>query len=89
MGAAPADSVSCGTSENGNVIDEEADYTLIAGGWPIPSEYDPYAENMPCLPGSFKMDGARDKAFWPPTLILPPRSPAMGCRSCETRRWSG
>lgn len=70
VGAAPADSVSYGTSENGNVIDEEADYTLIAGGWPIPSEYDPYAENMPCLPGSFKMDGARDKAFLAANLDL-------------------
>ncbi len=63
VSATPEESTSYGTSENGNAVDSKADYTLIAGGWPIPADYNPSAENMPCLPGSFKMGGGVNKGF--------------------------
>ena len=63
MSAVPEEQLSIGTSANGNTFDRMADCTLYAAGWPIPSEYDPSAENLPCLPGSFKMAGSLNKGF--------------------------
>ncbi len=63
VSAVPEESLSAGTSENGNTVDSKADCTLYAASWPVPAEYDPYAENLPCLPGSFKMGGSLNKGF--------------------------
>ncbi len=62
VSATPEDKTSYGTSENDNVVDADSDYQLIAAGWPVPANYDPRTENMPCLPGSFKMLGV-NKGF--------------------------
>ncbi len=62
--SAPAeDHLSIGTEENGNAVDKDAPCTLACDGWPVPENYDPYAENMPCLPGSFTMRGSMNKGF--------------------------
>lgn len=62
--SAPAeDQLSIGTEENGNAVDKDAPCTLACDGWPVPESYDPYAENMPCLPGSFTMRGSMNKGF--------------------------
>ena len=62
--SAPAeDQLSIGTEANGNAVDQDAPCTLAADGWPVPDDYDPYTENMPCLPGSFTMRGSMNKGF--------------------------
>lgn len=48
---------SFGTSENGNVVDAEADLSLKEAVYPLPEHYDPLNENMPCMPGAFEMGG--------------------------------
>ena len=48
---------SFGTSENGGKVDREAALTLAEAVYPLPEHYDPRTENMPCVPGSFRMGG--------------------------------
>lgn len=48
---------SFGTSENGNKVDREAALTLSEPVYPVPEHYDPRTENVPCIPGSFRMGG--------------------------------
>lgn len=63
VSAVPDESISIGTSENGNAVDSLSDCTLSACAWPYPANYDPYEENIPCLPGSYSLKGSLSKGF--------------------------
>lgn len=53
---------SFGTAENGNVIDKEAPLALAETLYPLPEHYDYRTENMPCIPGTFYMQGEKKGA---------------------------
>jgi hypothetical protein len=58
FGAVPAEEISWGTMENGNTVDADASLALKEPVYPLPEHYDPTTENMPCIPGTFRMTGS-------------------------------
>lgn len=63
ISAVPEDKLSIGTSANGNAVDPAAPCALTACSWPLPANFNPYEENLPCLPGSYNLGGAEAKAW--------------------------
>ena len=48
---------SFGTAENGGRVEKDAQLALSETLYPLPAHYDYRTENMPCIPGTFKMGG--------------------------------
>lgn len=48
-----------GTEENGNKVSKEAELAATEPVYPIPAHYNPFDENMPCIPGTFRMGGKK------------------------------
>lgn len=64
LGALDESEYSFGTSANGNKVEKEAEIALSESVYPLPEHYDPFSENMPCIPGVFRMGGKqRGTAF--------------------------
>ena len=59
IGAIPESEYSFGTSANGNKTDPEAEISCKEPVYPVPEHYDPATENMPCIPGSFRISGPK------------------------------